>query len=231
MARSGQGSAHAGKGTTTQRRPSQKRSSQRHTRPGDDTGLIPVLARAVREVENAAERGKVGPSNRTKFQVIALLMREERARAKNGCRTHRRRTHRTAEASRRCGHHPGQDRRARHLADPAARRRDRGHGCRPHAAPGHADGLGRRTVAGRVDHHQGAGRRRARGRRSRWCRCRCARRRWPTRSWRRTSAPRSPNRRRSGGWRTGNCSTRYSGRSNTGRAGERRRWTCRRPPR
>ena len=50
MARSGQSSAHAGKGTTTQRRPSQKRSSQRHTRPGDDTGLIPVLARAVREV-------------------------------------------------------------------------------------------------------------------------------------------------------------------------------------
>ena len=81
MARSGQSSAHAGKGTTTQRRPSQKRS-QRHARPGDDTGLIPVLARAVREVENAAERGKVGPSNRTKFQVIALLMREERARAK-----------------------------------------------------------------------------------------------------------------------------------------------------
>jgi len=36
----------------------------------------------VREVEGAAERGKVGPSNRTKFQVIALLMREERARAK-----------------------------------------------------------------------------------------------------------------------------------------------------
>jgi hypothetical protein len=41
-----------------------------------------VLARAVREVEGAAERGKVGPSNRTKFQVIALLMREERAKAK-----------------------------------------------------------------------------------------------------------------------------------------------------
>ena len=36
----------------------------------------------VREIEGAAERGKVGPSNRTKFQVIALLMREERAHAK-----------------------------------------------------------------------------------------------------------------------------------------------------
>ncbi|MFD1722652.1 DEAD/DEAH box helicase [Amnibacterium endophyticum] len=49
----------------------------------DNTGLIPVLARAVREVETAAGRGTVGPSGRTKFQVIALLVREERARAKN----------------------------------------------------------------------------------------------------------------------------------------------------
>ena len=48
----------------------------------DNTGLIPVLARAVREVETAASRGPVGPSGRTKFQVIALLVREERARAK-----------------------------------------------------------------------------------------------------------------------------------------------------
>ena len=45
-------------------------------------GVIPVLARTVREVEASRERGKVGPTNRTKFQVIALLMREERARVK-----------------------------------------------------------------------------------------------------------------------------------------------------
>jgi SNF2-related domain/Helicase conserved C-terminal domain len=50
--------------------------------PLDNTGLIPVLARAVREVETAAGRGPVGPAGRTKFQVIALLVREERARAK-----------------------------------------------------------------------------------------------------------------------------------------------------
>jgi SNF2 family DNA or RNA helicase len=37
----------------------------------------------VREIESAAERGKVGPTNRTKFQVVALLVREERARAKS----------------------------------------------------------------------------------------------------------------------------------------------------
>ncbi len=48
----------------------------------DNTGLIPVLARAVREVETAASRGPVSPSGRTKYQVIALLVREERARAK-----------------------------------------------------------------------------------------------------------------------------------------------------
>jgi superfamily II DNA or RNA helicase len=48
----------------------------------DNDGIIPVLARAVREVEAAAQRGPVTPSVRTKFQVVALLMREERARAK-----------------------------------------------------------------------------------------------------------------------------------------------------
>lgn len=41
---------------------------------------MPVLARAVREVEGAVERAAVRPSIRTKFQVIALLVREERAR-------------------------------------------------------------------------------------------------------------------------------------------------------
>nr|WP_240614451.1 DEAD/DEAH box helicase [Amnibacterium flavum] len=51
-------------------------------KPADNEGLIPVLARAVREVENAAQRGVVSPANRTKFQVIALLVREERQRAK-----------------------------------------------------------------------------------------------------------------------------------------------------
>ena len=41
-----------------------------------------MLARAVREVEAAAERGRVRPAGRTKFQVVALLVREERARVK-----------------------------------------------------------------------------------------------------------------------------------------------------
>lgn len=48
----------------------------------DDEGIIPVLAKAVRQVEAAAQRGKVRPSGRTTYQVVALLMREERARVK-----------------------------------------------------------------------------------------------------------------------------------------------------
>ncbi|QJU53743.1 DEAD/DEAH box helicase [Herbiconiux sp. KACC 21604] len=58
------------------------RSGNRRTRTADNTGLIPILARKVREVEAAAQRGKVAPSNRTKFLVVALLMREERASIK-----------------------------------------------------------------------------------------------------------------------------------------------------
>ncbi len=54
----------------------------RRTRARDNDGVIPVLARAVREVETAVERGRVVPSVRTKFQVVSLLVREERARLK-----------------------------------------------------------------------------------------------------------------------------------------------------
>jgi superfamily II DNA or RNA helicase len=48
----------------------------------DNEGIIPVLARAVREVENGVARGDVRRSLRTKFQVVALLVREERARVR-----------------------------------------------------------------------------------------------------------------------------------------------------
>jgi hypothetical protein len=41
-----------------------------------------VLARTVREVEAAAERGRVTPAVRTKFQVVALMLREEHARVR-----------------------------------------------------------------------------------------------------------------------------------------------------
>ena len=54
--------------------------NQRRVRDRDD--VISVLARAVREVEAAVQRGRVTPAVRTKFQAVALLVREERARVK-----------------------------------------------------------------------------------------------------------------------------------------------------
>ncbi|MDP9181546.1 MAG: ATP-dependent helicase, partial [Actinomycetota bacterium] len=44
--------------------------------------MIPVLAKAVRDIELAVQRDKVRPSTRTTFQVVALLVREERNRVK-----------------------------------------------------------------------------------------------------------------------------------------------------
>jgi hypothetical protein len=41
-----------------------------------------VLARSAGEVEAAAQRGRVLPSDRMKFQVVAVLAREERARVR-----------------------------------------------------------------------------------------------------------------------------------------------------
>jgi superfamily II DNA or RNA helicase len=58
------------------------RQQQRRVRDRDNDGIIPVLARSVREVEAAAQRGRVLPAVRTKFQVAALLVREERARVR-----------------------------------------------------------------------------------------------------------------------------------------------------
>jgi hypothetical protein len=67
-----------------QRRSGETRTAprQQQRRAADNDGIIPVLARAVREVEANARRGPVTPSGRTKFQVVALLAREERARVK-----------------------------------------------------------------------------------------------------------------------------------------------------
>ena len=65
---------------TTQRQSSP--NQRRRVRPGDDVGVIPVLARAAREVEAAVQKGPLKPANRARFQVAALLLREERARVK-----------------------------------------------------------------------------------------------------------------------------------------------------
>jgi superfamily II DNA or RNA helicase len=66
-------------------RPAQRtRTRASHTRGHgrDDEGILPVLAKAVRDVEGSAKRGRLSPSRRAKFQAIAMLVRDERARVK-----------------------------------------------------------------------------------------------------------------------------------------------------
>src|SRR3984885_15229529 len=67
-------------------RPGQRQTGARRTAPrkqrrvrhrGD---VVSMLARTAREVEAAARRGRVTPTVRTKFQAVALLLRDERAR-------------------------------------------------------------------------------------------------------------------------------------------------------
>lgn len=56
--------------------------NQRRGRDAGNDGILPVLARAVREVEAGVQRGRATSSIRTKFQTVALLAREERTRVK-----------------------------------------------------------------------------------------------------------------------------------------------------
>lgn len=72
--------AQSGPARTSSRPQGAKRARRK---PMDDEGIIPILARAVREVEAAASRGKVTAHNRIKFQVAALLVRDERQRVKD----------------------------------------------------------------------------------------------------------------------------------------------------
>ena len=63
------------------REPRRSASADRSPRRSrEPQGVVPVLAKAVRDVELAVQRGKVGPTTRSTFQAVALLVREERAR-------------------------------------------------------------------------------------------------------------------------------------------------------
>ena len=86
------------------------------------TGIIPVLARAVREVEAAVERGRVRAA-------VPHQVPGRRAAGARGTRPgqgrrdlHRGAARRAAQAPRRRRHDPRQDRRPRHLPAGAARR-------------------------------------------------------------------------------------------------------------
>ncbi|AYF98883.1 DEAD/DEAH box helicase [Protaetiibacter intestinalis] len=74
--------ATSGQKSRTGTKTSGSRGTQRRRPHQDETGIIPVLARVVRGIENAADRGKVNAANRVRYRVVAVLAREERARIK-----------------------------------------------------------------------------------------------------------------------------------------------------
>ncbi len=60
----------------------QSGANRRRTKPLDNVGIMPVLAKAVRDVESRAQRGPLNHAQRIRFQVIGLLVRDERGRVK-----------------------------------------------------------------------------------------------------------------------------------------------------
>lgn len=77
----GQGRSARARPDTGGRRPTNGGQRRRPPRPDQD-GIIPVLAQVARQVDNAVRRPPTRPALRTKFQVVALLVREEKARVK-----------------------------------------------------------------------------------------------------------------------------------------------------
>lgn len=77
--RSGRGRAGGGQRSGGPQRSGTGAQRRRAQRPDQD-GIIPVLAQVAHEVDRAVQRPPTRPVLRTKFQVVALLVREERAR-------------------------------------------------------------------------------------------------------------------------------------------------------
>jgi superfamily II DNA or RNA helicase len=68
---------------TGQRQTGARRTAPRKQRRVSQRGdAVSVLARTARELEAAVQRGRVTPAVRTKFQAVAMLLRDERARVR-----------------------------------------------------------------------------------------------------------------------------------------------------
>ncbi|GAA5115276.1 DEAD/DEAH box helicase [Pseudonocardia adelaidensis] len=78
MARRGQPQTRARRNAPRQLRHGRRDDVNANVTPD----VYAVLARAVREVDAALRGGRVTPATRTKFQAVALLLREERARVR-----------------------------------------------------------------------------------------------------------------------------------------------------
>jgi hypothetical protein len=88
--RSGRSSARAFPEEESLARPGQRQTGARRTAPRTQRrvrqreDVVSALSRIAREVEAAARRGRVTPAVRTKFEAVALLLRDERARIRAG---------------------------------------------------------------------------------------------------------------------------------------------------
>jgi hypothetical protein len=71
--------ARTGQRQTGARRTAPRKQQRRVSRRGD---AVAELARSARELEAAAQRGRVTPAVHTKFQAVAMLLRDERARVR-----------------------------------------------------------------------------------------------------------------------------------------------------
>ena len=63
-----------------ERRPVSAPQHGRGSRSRDAEGILPLLGKAVRDIEGAVQRGRVRESTRTTFQAVAVLVSEERTR-------------------------------------------------------------------------------------------------------------------------------------------------------
>jgi hypothetical protein len=83
LARAGQRQTGARR-TAQRNQPAQRnqRNPRKQRRASHTGDVVSVLARTARELEAAAQRGRVTPAVRTKFQAVALLLRDERARVR-----------------------------------------------------------------------------------------------------------------------------------------------------
>ena len=212
------------------RRAGAPRTTQRDRHPmraGDDEGIIPVLAAPCARSRPPRSAARCDPPAARTFQVVALLVREERARVKADTELTEAAARRAAQAARRHRDDPGQDRRPRHLAasrcsprtpivSDRARRPASARCCaRPASSrepeepePDRAEprpGVGERRVVPQSVVAAPAGQPVPRPRLQ-------------------SAAPRRARGRPAG--RAGSCSARCSARSSTAGAGVRRAWSC-----
>jgi hypothetical protein len=71
--------ARTGQRKTSARRTAPRKQQRRASHRGD---TVSELARTARELEAAVQRGRATPAVRTKFQAVAMLLRDERARVR-----------------------------------------------------------------------------------------------------------------------------------------------------